>query len=426
MIYTICWAPLEKEVIQILIVEATVRFEEPQGTPGILNELGYNDQTWDLPWNQARGQLTSGERMPSYIFEPVGKADALDRGTELDVESLTVMDPLSQQPMLFEEFLNRRVNSDALLISHRGKVVYEKYFNGMRESDQHLCHSCTKTLTTMQIGIAIQDGLLDPKRFVYEFVPDLAGIAAWADVTVQHVLDMATGIKSDEHYEHSDSMYYTYARGVGYWGPDTNLGVLKFVEENLTTKECEPGTLFNYASYNTNLFPLILEAVYGIPAAQLYEEKLYRKIRPEFPALLNTDAFKSPIVEGHLNLSLRDFHRWGHLLANGGRNLQGEQVIPEEWVTESVRRDSSLDEAFARSEYAELFPGGSYHNQLWRPDAEGGVCTMLGIYGQFYYIDLVNEIEIVGFSSYPELSSALMAVQMQELWRTVTEALNSR
>lgn len=402
-----------------------MRFVEPQGTPEFLSEVGYNDQTWDSPWNQARGQLTSGERMPSYVFEPGHDAQPLDRGPALDVTNITLHDPLSQTAMPFEEFLSRRVHSDAMLISHRGKVVYEKYFNGMQESDQHLCHSCTKTLTTMQIGIAIEAGLLDPQRLVLEFVPELADIPAWSDVTVQHLLDMATGIRTEEHYEDPDSMYYTYAKGVGYWGPDTNLGVLGFVEENLTTKECEPGTLFNYASYNTNLFPLILESVYGVPAAQLYEENLYQQIDPEFPALLNTDAFKRPIVEGHLNLSLRDFYRWGHLMANGGKNLQGEQVIPEKWVTESFQEEAALTEAFARSDYAELFPDGSYHNQLWRPDAEHGIATMLGIYGQFYYIDLVNEIEIVGFSSYPELTSALMAVQLQELWRGINEALTA-
>lgn len=400
-----------------------MRFQEPTGSPAELAELGYSDQTWDKSWNQARGQITSGERMPSYVFEPTTPAHPLTYDPTLDVSQVKIMDPLSQGPLEFEDFLNRRVHSDALLISHRGKVVYENYFNGMKESDQHLCHSCTKTLTTMHIGIAVADGLLDPQRKVWEFVPELKEIPAWADVSVQHLLDMATGIHTEEHYEFPDSMYYTYARGVGYWGPETNLGTLKFVEENLTLTECAPGTVFNYASYNTNLFPLILESVYGVPAAQLYEENLYQRTGPEFPALLNTDAFRRPIVEGHLNLSLRDFYRWGHMLANEGKNLQGEQVIPQAWVEECFRTDPALTEAFSRSEYAELFPVGSYHNQLWRPDVEQGIVVMLGIYGQFYYIDRMNEIEIVGFSSYPELTSPLMALQLQELWRAVSAAL---
>lgn len=400
-----------------------MKFQEPTGTPVALREFGYSDLTWDKPWNQARGQLTSGERMPSFVFEPAQESSPLVRGKDLEVSRIELTDTLTQTPMAFEMFLQRRVSSDALLISHHGKVVYEKYFNGMKESDQHLCHSCTKTLTTMQVGIAIEDGLLDPQKLVREFVPELLSIPAWDDVTVQHLLDMSTGILSDEHYENPDSMYYTYARGIGYWGSETGLGALKFVEENLITKDCAPGTIFNYASYNTNLFPIILESVYEIPAAELYEKNLFQRIGPEFPALLNTDSFQHPIVEGHLNLSLRDFYRWGHLMASGGKNLAGEQIIPATWVEDCFRENGSLSEAFAKSEYSELFPDGSYHNQIWRPDAKAGIATMLGIYGQFFYIDLVNEIEIVGFSSYPELSSPLMAVQLQEFWSKVTKAL---
>jgi CubicO group peptidase (beta-lactamase class C family) len=400
-----------------------MRFEEASGTPDYLAELEYNDQTWDRPWNQSRGQLTSCERMPSYIFDPVGPAHELPRGERLDSDTVTLRDQLSGKTLPLDDFLNRRTYSDALLIARDSLVIYEKYFNGMTEHDQHLCHSCTKTLTTMHIGIAIADGLLDPQRRVDEFIPELRHIDAWRGITVQHLLDMSTGIRSDEHYENPESMYYEYARGVGYWGPESGLGVLQFVVDNVTEKECDPGTRFNYASYNTNMFPLILEAVYGTPAAQLYEESLYRRIGAEFPAILNADAYQRPIVEGQLNLSLRDFYRWGHLLANNGQNLIGEQVIPASWVDECFRPDEARRKAFAASDYAELFPHAEYHNQLWVLDPEKQIAVMLGIYGQFFYIDKTNNLEIVGFSSHPELTSPHMASHLKELWRGITEAL---
>lgn len=396
---------------------------EATGTPRELEALSYTNLTWDSPANQSRGQLTSDERMPSVVLEPSGGVQPLLYSSTFDAERVHLPDALTGRAMSFEAFLNRRVHSDALLIAHDNRVVYENYFNGMTESDPHLCHSCTKTLTTMQVGIAVDEGRLSTQQLVRELIPELHGIRAWSSVSVQNLLDMATGIHSEEHYEDPSSMYFDYARAVGYWGPSGGQGALDFVTRRLVTESSDPGTIFNYASYNTNLLPRILESVYGVPAGELYERDLYRRIGVEDVALINTDAQGDMIVEGQLSLRLRDFYRWGRLLAHEGRNLIGEQVIPQTWIDESVRWDEDREAAFARSGYSDLFQNGSYRNQLWRPDARNGVIAMLGIYGQFFYIDLVNQIEIVGFSSYPEMTSNLMAANLKALWAGVTKAL---
>jgi len=403
-----------------------MRFEKPQGTPGALGELDYNDQTWDKPWNQYRGQATSVERMPSYILEPASPPIPLAYGEYLPQEEVKLTDALSGRPLDLETFLQRRIFSDGLLVAHRGKVIYENYFNGYALSDQHLIHSCTKTLTTMQVGLAITDGLVDPSQPVWKYIDELSGIPAWRQVTVQHLLDMATGVESDEHYDNPESMYFTYADAVGYWGPGAGspTGALDFVTTELVKQDCEPGTKFNYASYNTNLLPLILERVYNQPSAALYETNLFQKSGPESLAFLNADPQGVPIVEGHLNLTLRDFYRWGSIVHNGGKNLTGATVIPadlvEDWSKDSPERRA----AFARSDYAGLFPGGQYHNQLWVPDSHKGITAMLGIYGQFCYSDRSRDLLIVGLSSYPDLAPTLMTAHMRELWRAISEAVD--
>ena len=402
-----------------------MRFQDAQGTPSELSALEYDDTTWDSPWNQYRGQISSAERMPSYVLEPGIPAIQLQRRDGFDTDSITFTDNLTGRTIGFTDFLQRRIFSDGLLISFRGDVVYERYFNGMLDSDAHLCHSCTKTLTTMQIGIAICEGTLDPQTMVRDIVTELAQIPAWEFVTVQHVLDMATGIRSDEHYEDPDSMYYDYAAAVGYWGANQSAlsGALDFVKRTLVETECMPGTKFNYASYNTNLLPLILERITGRPAAELYESRIFHKIGAEYPAILNADAKGLPIVEGHLNLTLRDFHRWAYLIHNGGKNVAGDQVIPAEWVSETLTSSPSRRSAFRASEYEGAFPGAEYHNQLWVLDPERGISVMLGIYGQFFYSDRTNDVTIAGFSSYPDLAPLMLTANMTELWATITAAI---
>ena len=400
-----------------------MKFIPAQGTDSVMYEAGYLDESWDTGSFSAHGQRASIERMPSYVLEPDGPAVPLPRGNSIDVSELIFTSPATGEPLNFEDFNNEYLGLDGLCVAHHGQVVSELYFNGLTEQDQHLIHSCSKTLTGMQVALAQQSGLLTVDQHVTHFLPELKTIDAWKDVTIQHLLDMATGIVSDENYYDPTSMYYRYAYGVGYWGPksDTGIGTLQFVLNNLQEQECRPGTKFNYASYNTNLIPLILDKVYSESCVQHYETDIFSKLGSENNAYLNCDALGNPIVEGHLNLTLRDFYRWGHLLLSNGVNLRGEQVIPESWVNETFSHSRPRAAAFGNSAHADVFPGAQYHNQLWQIQPELQRGSMLGIYGQSYYIDRVNAIEIVCLASNPEMTSDKNTVGKLELWRAISQ-----
>jgi CubicO group peptidase (beta-lactamase class C family) len=394
------------------------------GTPEGLSALGYDGTTWDRPWNLPRGQVTTAERMPSVELDPQGPVRPIPQGATLDVGALTFTDPLTGRAMGGDQFLDRRLYTDALAVVQDGRLVYETYRNGMTESDRHVAHSCSKTLTTMMVGIAVEEGKLDLSRPIGEYVPELSVIAAWASVTVQHVLDMATGVDLEEHYERADSMYWRYADAVGYYeGPAARqVGVLAFAEAELTQTAEPPGVRFNYGSYLTNLLPIAVGNACGVPAVELFEDRIYRHLGAERPALLNVDSVGNPIVEGQVNLTLRDFVRWGYLLADQGRSLGGDQVIPARWVDETYEPSAERAAAFARGESADAFPGAEYHNQTWVLEP-GRVVSMLGIHGQFCWVDRRTRTMIVGFSSYPVQTHALLGATLGELWTTVRRAV---
>lgn len=403
-----------------------VRHVKPTGTPAHLADLGYDDRTWDQPANLPRGQVTTAERMPSAVLEP-GVEHAWSRGPELDLSSIAVVDPLTQRARSLDQLLRERLRSDGLLVVHRGRVVAEWYGNGMMPGDLHVVHSCSKTLTTMAIGFGVDEGVLDPDEPMATYVEELAALRAWDGVTLQNVLDMATGIDTEEHYENPTSMYWRYADAVGYYGPATDgrdIGVLDFVTAELTNRACPPGKVFNYASYLTNLLPVALERAYGIAACEIYEDRIYRHIGAEHSALVNVDRFGRPIVEGQVNLTLRDFARWAYLYANGGRSITGAAVIPEAWVDEAFASDPARRDAFAASEYADLVPGAEYHNQAWLMQPDDGVLAMMGIHGQFARIDRSRDLMIVGLSSYPEQASPLMVATLIELWDAITRVVS--
>jgi len=67
-------------------------------------------------------------------------------------------------------------------------------------------------------------------------------------------------------------------------------------------------------------------------------------------------------------------------------------------------------------------PGVEYHNQTWVLEP-GRVVTMLGIHGQFCWVDRDTRTMIVGFSSYPVQTHDLLSATQQELWSTVRKAV---
>lgn len=400
-----------------------MRLHLPTAT-GEADELGYSSATWDTPAFLARGQICSEERMPTAILEAGGAPLLLPRGEPLHLDDLIVTDPLLGRDITLATLLDRRLANDGLLVFHDGAVRYEQYRNGFIESDRHVVHSVSKTLTAMMIGIAVDEGRIDPADEVSRYVAGL-DTAAWAGVTVQHVLDMATGLATEEHYEDPDSMYWQYAQAVGYYGTDPGqVGALQFVRDRLVERACPPGDLFNYASYVSNLLPACLESAYGVPAAELYEARLYRRLGAESDGALNYDAHHHPVVEGQLNLTLRDFARWALLMLHDGRNLAGEQVVPAAWVAETHTSSPARRRAFVRSDYVELFPSGEYHNQMWLMDPDKGESAMLGIHGQFALLDRRRQLMVMGFSSYPDQTHPLMAASMLTMWDRVQRAVD--
>ena len=88
--------------------------------------------------------------------------------------------------------------TDAVVVLHDGRIVFESYFNGMR-GDPHLLMSVTKSVVGCVAGILVEQGLLDPDQPATAYVPEVAG-SGYDGATVRHLLDMRTGVAFREEY----------------------------------------------------------------------------------------------------------------------------------------------------------------------------------------------------------------------------------
>lgn len=276
----------------------------------------------------------------------------------------------------FDDFLEDH-KTVAFLIIHRDMLKYERYFNSYDPAHVHTSFSMAKSVMSMLIGCAIADGYIaDVDRPVTDFVPELKKNGFDA-VTVEHVLQMTSGLDFNESYVNpfgSAAKYY-YGRRLY-----KNMGRMKLKRV--------PGTKFEYVSGNSQLLGLILERALRANGDQrtitaYCQDKLWTPLGMEYPSSWSIDRKEGGIEKTFccINAPARDFAKLGSLYLHEG-NWQGTQLVPAEWVDRSTRVDTSNGSS-ARYQY-----------QWWLPSPHGDFMAQ-GILGQFVYVDPARELVIV-------------------------------
>ena len=104
--------------------------------------------------------------------------------------------------------------ADALVVIHGDTLVHESYWNGMDAHRQHIWYSMTKSLVSSVAGILVESGQLDLTKSPSEYVPELKG-SAFDRVTVQNVMDHASGLAFEENYVDPKSDFFLYYAPAG-------------------------------------------------------------------------------------------------------------------------------------------------------------------------------------------------------------------
>ncbi|MGI9292600.1 MAG: serine hydrolase domain-containing protein, partial [Pseudomonadales bacterium] len=275
-----------------------------------------------------------------------------------------------------------RTYTDGFLVMHRGEVLCEHYFNGLRRDTLHLMMSCSKSFTASLMGIFVEQGVLDPAEQLTAYMPELAG-TGFDGATLQQALDMRVGVKFSEDYDDLDADWRKceVATGwrepsQGYAGPDEMVGYM----QTLTERESEHGGVFHYQSILTDVLGVCLQRATGSPFAEMFYKRIWNPIGAEQALVSIIDSSGNAVFEGGFNVCLRDFARFAWLICQKGRH-NGQQLIPASWIEECRHPGDGAIAAFAASEYADVLPGGAYHNQWWVRDPEKGVFMALGIHG---------------------------------------------
>ena len=295
--------------------------------------------------------------------------------------------------------------TDALLVLHRDKIVYEHYDKGMSRYSPHILMSVSKSLLGIVAGILEHKGILDFEEQVTTYLPELAD-SAYQGATVRHLLDMRTGVEFDEDYHATSGPMVSYRKSTN-WNPleagESPTSLRSFFKQ-LTTKKHDHGLQFSYVSPNTDLLGWVIERASDQNYASVVQEHLWQPMGAEYSSYITVDRLGAPRTAGGVCTTLRDLARVGRLIVNGGKGFNDHPVISDTWIKDTLANGSR--DAWDNGNFAVDFPElpMSYRSKWYvlhpRPEDEASWLVALGIHGQNIYIDVDNEFVMIKFGSH--------------------------
>jgi CubicO group peptidase (beta-lactamase class C family) len=224
--------------------------------------------------------------------------------------------------------LSRYGQITSVVVSQRGEVVAEEYLEGNEETLRNT-RSCTKTVAGMLLGIAIERGVVDGVDVRLE---DLLGEPA-PPIALRDLLTMSSCLECDDWDDESpgnEELMYPQEDWLGF-----ALG--------LPLRET---TGFSYCTAGVVALGIALERALGEPLEDFARRELFDPLGIERAQWQHTPRGETSTAGG-LELTSRSLLRLGELYL-----MDGEGLVPREWVAESIRAHARID---GETEYGYLW-----------------------------------------------------------------------
>lgn len=293
----------------------------------------------------------------------------------------------------FDQFLTQ-TDTDALVVLHHGRLVYEHYANGMTDQTPHILMSVSKSVLALLAGILAGRGVLDPEALVTDHVPEVAG-TAYAGARLRDLLDMRAGVLFDEDYLASGGAIIEYRKATNWepLDPGQAPSDLRAFYATLAERDGEHGRPFHYISTNTDLLGWCIERATGRRYADLISEHLWQPMGAGHSAYITVDRLGAPRCAGGFCCTARDLARVGLLFAEGGNG-----VVPEAWLDDIETGGDK--HAWDQSPGVVKYPGlpMRYRSQWYVLERASPLVFAIGVYGQSLFVDRKNEFVMAKFS----------------------------
>ena len=258
------------------------------------------------------------------------------------------------------EELNYERKTKSFLVIKNDSILFEKYYDGHKQTDISNSFSVAKSIVTSMMGKAIMEGkiksLNQPVSDFFQEYND--GIAS--ELTVGDLASMSSGMKWSEKYYSVINI-----TSESYFTDDLRSVILRQEIEN------KPGQAFRYSSGDTQLLAMVIEKATGTSLSDYLSQKFWSPMGAETLALWQIDSKESGMEKAYccIAATARDFARFGKLYIDKGK-----------WGDTEI-----LDPSFVELSLKPVFDDSPFYGYgWWLYEYEGKkVFTMNGHRGQF-------------------------------------------
>ena len=301
---------------------------------------------------------------------------------------------------MYDFILDNKSDFQSVMIVRNGYIIDENFLywyqrtsseifksqisdalNQLRDGTKHALWSCTKSVTSLLIGIAIEEGFIDSvDQTLFEIFPDKwkpsYGNETKKEITIEHLLTMTSGLEWDEETD-----------GFEYWGAAGY--TLDYILEKALVNE--PGTDFTYSTGACQLLSSIIQETTEMKTSEFAQEYLFEPIGiqesewewDEAAWQWGSGALTTISFGGFgIYMAPRAMARIGLLALNNG-TWDDTQVVPEEWI--EVSSSSHVTEG--------LFAPGTEYGYLWWLSPEYYAAS--GLFGQRIIVIPEHDIVVV-------------------------------
>ncbi len=308
-------------------------------------------------------------------------------------------------PAGFDDWINARAVT-ALVVLKDSIIRHESYHLDTTPADLRISWSVAKSYLSALMGIVLEEGWIasldDP---VTQYVPALAG-SAYDGASILNVLQMASGVTFNEDYLDFNS-------DINRMGRVLALGQsMDGFAAGLTETFAPPGQQWQYVSIDTHVIGMVIEGASGRSIPDLMQEKLIAPMGLEATPYYLTDGYGTAFVLGGLNLTTRDYARFGQMFLQMGE-WNGQQIVPIDWVAASTEPS------------APTAPGAEQYGLQWwiAPDAPEGEYFARGIYGQYIYVNRAQGVVIAANGADRGFRTPGAHDQMIAMFRRIADAM---
>ena len=274
---------------------------------------------------------------------------------------------------MLDIILKKNLDIDSVLVIRNGYIVMDAYCFPRNSDRKHNIFSCSKSVTSALVGIAIDKGYIkDVNQPVLGFFPKSVAKNLDANkkaMTLEHLLTMTTGLECRDSYRYN------------WRGLQKMKGSSDWVQFMLNLPMMEAlETRFGYCNGATFLLSAILQEQTGMNALSFAEKYLFGPL-----GITDVTWPSNPqgitLGYGRIYMRPRDMAKIGYLYLNNGV-WDGKQIISSQLVKTSTRKH-----VFATL----MFPGYGY--QWWIADQ--GIYVAVGSQGQYIFVVPEKDMVVV-------------------------------